>query len=252
MTRRVLSLLAFSVFLSGACFAQDTATGASSVSDQIAAIQKEFEEARQEFMTAYRKLETDEERQKLFVESYPKPETYAPRLLTIAIENEGDPAVVDALTWIVTNVQQGREKKVATEKLIANHIDSPALGPVCFSMIYSQGRDADETLAKILEESPHHDVQGNACFALAERKARSGANEEAIALYRRVIDEYSDVTGMRGGKLADSAEGAIFEAENLSVGKMAPEVEGHDVDGVAFKLSDYRGKVVFLDFWGDW
>ena len=23
-------------------------------------------------------------------------------------------------------------------------------------------------------------------------------------------------------------------------------------DGVKFKLSDYRGKVVVLDFWGDW
>ena len=32
----------------------------------------------------------------------------------------------------------------------------------------------------------------------------------------------------------------------------APEIEGNDLDGVAFKLSDYRGKVVVLDFWGDW
>jgi peroxiredoxin len=39
---------------------------------------------------------------------------------------------------------------------------------------------------------------------------------------------------------------------NLAVGKPAPEIEGVDVDGVAFKLSDYRGKVVLLDFWGDW
>ena len=27
---------------------------------------------------------------------------------------------------------------------------------------------------------------------------------------------------------------------------------GEDVDGVAFKLSDYRGKVVVLDYWGFW
>ena len=27
---------------------------------------------------------------------------------------------------------------------------------------------------------------------------------------------------------------------------------GEDLNGVAFKLSDYRGKVVVLDFWGDW
>ena len=27
---------------------------------------------------------------------------------------------------------------------------------------------------------------------------------------------------------------------------------GEDIDGVPFKLSEYRGKVVVLDFWGDW
>ncbi|MBL8825168.1 MAG: redoxin domain-containing protein [Planctomycetia bacterium] len=37
-----------------------------------------------------------------------------------------------------------------------------------------------------------------------------------------------------------------------SIGQMAPQISGEDVDGVAFKLSDYRGKVVVLDFWGFW
>lgn len=32
----------------------------------------------------------------------------------------------------------------------------------------------------------------------------------------------------------------------------APEITGVDVDGKEFKLSDYRGKVVVLDFWGFW
>lgn len=38
----------------------------------------------------------------------------------------------------------------------------------------------------------------------------------------------------------------------LEVGNLAPEIRGEDLDGVKFKLSDYRGKVVVLDFWGDW
>ncbi len=41
-------------------------------------------------------------------------------------------------------------------------------------------------------------------------------------------------------------------AASLSAGKPAPEIQGEDVDGVKFKLSDYRGKVVLIDFWGDW
>jgi hypothetical protein len=36
------------------------------------------------------------------------------------------------------------------------------------------------------------------------------------------------------------------------VGRLAPELEGEDVDGKPFRLSDYRGKVVALDFWGFW
>jgi hypothetical protein len=36
------------------------------------------------------------------------------------------------------------------------------------------------------------------------------------------------------------------------VGQTAPEITGEDLDGVSFQLSDYRGKVVLLDFWGDW
>ncbi|HEV3444883.1 MAG TPA: redoxin domain-containing protein [Gemmataceae bacterium] len=34
--------------------------------------------------------------------------------------------------------------------------------------------------------------------------------------------------------------------------KEAPDIAGIDFDGKKFKLSDYRGKVVVLDFWGNW
>ena len=36
------------------------------------------------------------------------------------------------------------------------------------------------------------------------------------------------------------------------IGRPAPEIDGTDVEGKPFKLSDYRGKVVALDFWGFW
>ncbi|MCK5942658.1 MAG: redoxin domain-containing protein [Planctomycetes bacterium] len=43
-----------------------------------------------------------------------------------------------------------------------------------------------------------------------------------------------------------------FRKERLQVGMVAPDIAGEDLDGKPFKLSDYRGKVVVLDFWGDW
>lgn len=38
----------------------------------------------------------------------------------------------------------------------------------------------------------------------------------------------------------------------LFVGNRAPDFEAVDVQDKRFKLSDYRGKVVALDFWGFW
>ena len=49
-----------------------------------------------------------------------------------------------------------------------------------------------------------------------------------------------------------AAKKQLFEMQNLAIGKLAPEIAGQDLDGVEFKLSDYRGQVVLLDFWGDW
>jgi hypothetical protein len=41
-------------------------------------------------------------------------------------------------------------------------------------------------------------------------------------------------------------------ASSLPVLGTAPEIQGTDQDGQVFKLSDYRGKVVLLDFWAGW
>jgi len=38
----------------------------------------------------------------------------------------------------------------------------------------------------------------------------------------------------------------------MEVNNLAPDIVGVDLNGKKLKLSDYRGKVVLLDFWGDW
>ena len=40
--------------------------------------------------------------------------------------------------------------------------------------------------------------------------------------------------------------------QGVRIGQSAPDIQGTDADGQAFRLSDYRGKVVMLDFWGNW
>jgi peroxiredoxin len=36
---------------------------------------------------------------------------------------------------------------------------------------------------------------------------------------------------------------------DIAVGKVAQDISGTDGDGSLMKLSDFRGKVVLLDFW---
>jgi len=74
---------------------------------------------------------------------------------------------------------------------------------------------------------------------------------EAVRRFEELSRKYG--TEKYGEKtVKDYAEGALFEMRHLTVGKQAPDVEGEDLDGKRFKLSDYRGKVVLLDFWGNW
>jgi len=40
--------------------------------------------------------------------------------------------------------------------------------------------------------------------------------------------------------------------ESALVDEEAPDTVGHDSDGQPLRLSDYRGKVVLLDFWASW
>jgi len=74
------------------------------------------------------------------------------------------------------------------------------------------------------------------------------------SLLEECMKKYADVEIYpgRGMKVGPKAEGALFEARNLQIGDMSPDIEGVDAEGITFKLSDYRGQVVVLDFWGFW
>jgi cytochrome oxidase Cu insertion factor (SCO1/SenC/PrrC family) len=53
----------------------------------------------------------------------------------------------------------------------------------------------------------------------------------------------------KGGPVA-KVEGP--KQNGVNVGNIALEIAGRDMDGKPLKLSDYKGKVVLLDFWGNW
>lgn len=82
-------------------------------------------------------------------------------------------------------------------------------------------------------------------------KEAEAAFEEAEAKYGDVV-LYTNPRTMKSMTIGASAAGELFEIRNLAIGKAVPDIEGDDLDGKAFKLSDYRGKVLVIDFWGNW
>lgn len=118
------------------------------------------------------------------------------------------------------------------------------------------------------EKNPDRVARGQAVMALARlAKVRADAAEfqkssdadrlaaEAAKQYEALLKEYGDSPRLireKAGTIGEFAKAELFEIRNLRIGKPAPDIEAEDTDGVKFKLSDYRGKVVVLDFWGHW
>lgn len=100
----------------------------------------------------------------------------------------------------------------------------------------------------------YHKVFGKEYVEELQRQDRAVVLTEVEALFARAAEKYGDVNIPvtfygSGGTVGEKAAGELFQIRHLAVGREAPEIEGTDQDGRRLKLSDYRGKVVLLDFW---
>ena len=57
---------------------------------------------------------------------------------------------------------------------------------------------------------------------------------------------------IRGSRYAKELQQRVDVFNSVAVGKLAPEIIMADTNGVLFKLSSLRGKVVLVDFWASW
>jgi len=100
----------------------------------------------------------------------------------------------------------------------------------------------------------YHRVFGKDFVEDLQRQDRAKVAREIEALFDRAAERCADVKIPvtyfgSGGTVGEKARGELFQIRHLAVGKEAPDIEGEDQEGKRFKLSDYRGKVVLLDFW---
>lgn len=160
------------------------------------------------------------------------------------------PLGFEAILAIVSNGISALDT-VTLKALAEHHAANPKIGEIVQWLSRAPAsKDLEAMLTAVIEKNPSHDAKGHATFTLASIKMH-GKPEEAEKLFEKVIAEYKDVKYFRG-TIGERAEANLFEVRHLQIGKEVPEIEGVDTDGKPFKLSDYRGKVVMLDFWGHW
>jgi hypothetical protein len=178
----------------------------------------------------------------------PDPSGTARELWTLVVAEPGDEAALSALQWLLRYDQDGRR---AAGIVVEHHVRDERIGQVV--PLLGRVGGGPECYERIVRESPHREVRGLALYEQAALLVEEGglAQEHAVPLLEAVVRDYGDV-GSGRRNLGDRARGDLREIRLLAVGKPAPDIEGEDIDGTPFKLSDYRGKVVLLDFWGDW
>jgi peroxiredoxin len=112
--------------------------------------------------------------------------------------------------------------------------------------------EAERLFEEVISEYgdvPHVTRRSRELEALLTAPTPGPGEEPLTAAERRRIEER--LAGIKK-TLGLEAEARLDDMLNLAVGKPAPEIEGVDVDEKPLRLSDYRGKVVMLVFWGSW
>jgi hypothetical protein len=206
--------------------------------------------------------------------------------IALAEQFPKSPVAVDSLVWVVTNVRRGKDLDRATTLLASNHVKSERLAAVCQKLPLRLSRASEGLLRVLRAKSPHKDVRAQASFYLArylrqqlllidtfKKQAAdrprfeqfygkefvdhlagldtSASLAEVEAIYEDIAWKFANMP-LDKLTMGRTVRRELYAIRNLSVGRTAPEISGIDVDGRTFKLSDYRGKVVLLDFWGHW
>ncbi len=233
------SLLVF-ILAAGAFAQQDEASEKTPVQRELDALIAEHQQSDLGYPEAYR--------------------AFLPRFEKFVQEHQGTEPEVRATLWLIQNAwwlrEEGKMESTSmplAEDLLKRHPDSPQLGLLTEYYYVFTKPQRQMLFDQLLEISAHPEVKAAAHFGLAKlspaRQADGSANEHFASL----AGEFAQVKWRETtyGAIADAYLNPLAPAD-LAVGKPAPEIEGIDHNGQPMKLSDYRGKVVLLDFWGDW
>jgi peroxiredoxin len=196
--------------------------------------------------------------------------TFGKKLYAHARAYPTDKSAVEALLLTVRMTKPGDEgvRKDAVALLLKDHPKSPHLTKDLLGGLGSSFFDPDvgKFLQAVVKDNPDKTIRALTAKALIK------ARESAIELIGE-LNKKADLRKQIGGELGQAfvknfiASEAAYKKEKADLlaklrgelkgvipdtmpGAVAPAEEATDLKGEKVKLSDYKGKVVVLDFWG--
>jgi DNA-binding ferritin-like protein (Dps family) len=182
---------------------------------------------------------------------------FLPQFQALAEEFAGTEGAIAPLIWIVSDASwiDTDATKSAIETLFEVHIESEELETLSgslrqFENILGVERNK-QLLSRIEELSPSKKLCGWATYTRVIGDFEDAElDSEAYASLKQTLLAAAEASGDK--RLKSSVAKKTRVREHFALGMTAPDITGVDLDGVAFNLSDYTGKVLFVDFWGDW
>lgn len=223
-------------------------TPATTPEQKLAALIARYQKQDSEAYDAWVGAKTEVEKQAT-VKLRPGKE-YVPEFRAIAEEARGTETAVRAWLWVLRLMPDDpKESMKVVELLLSEHMDSEGLGEL------TQSLREPEALRAIVAESPHAKVRAGALLQLGQvllEKPKAELKAEGRDCLEAVMAEYGELGYGQNSTYGKAAERTLYEFDHLQIGMVAPDFEATDENGVKWKLSDYRGKVVVVDFWGYW
>lgn len=229
--------------------------GESAFATKLKKLKADYTTAQNTFFEEYEK-KPEKERGDFYTKHNPA-NTFVTKAIALARSAGGDPAGPQAYSFAVMVLQSANQpdtmKKVIKEA-VAKYAKVGGLSELSTQLGYGTPLSKSETaglLNTILKETKSDPDRIAATASLA--RLYKGWGEPAKGdepLARKYLGQL--IANWPNSKEATRAKGDLYELDNLRVGKEFPEFSTTDQEGKTWKLSDYRGRVVVLDFWGFW
>lgn len=250
------------LFLAPAVFAQDEDAADQAEEPQLETIEDymdAWEQVRVEFMEEVRAARGDRDKMMELRESQPDPSEYAGPIWELAKADPTAESAREGLFFALSMLRSPEDREEIIEVILEHHGECEELADILPVIPRMYPDSAEEMLMKIKSSNPNASVQAAAIYTLythLDETRKDAEDVEAVdatleELKTALMGDYSEEADSRGVAYSARMEAIEFQ-KMLEVGMPVPDIEGEDIEGVAFKLSDYKGKVILLDFWGHW